>query len=452
MERRWRSPAFEAIAELLRAETGLALPPTSLEPTEDAIGRVMADAGLTDPFAYLELLRTRARPLDELIEQLVVGETFFFRSPAQLDLIRELVLPERLAHRDAGVPLKIWSAGCATGEEAYSLAIELDGLGLLERTQLLGTDISRASLARAREAAYRDWAVRETDAAVLRQHFHRVDERWVLDSRIARQVRFEHFNLARDPSPSPVLGLWQLDLILCRNVLIYFDRATVSGVARRLHDTLAPGGWLITGPSDPPLGGAAPFETVETPAGLVYRRSPSAPRASTSRAPPPARRLIVPTAPRPTCLEPGPAVAKDEGDALGRCRLIRALADRGASEAGLLEAQQALRRAPLSIELRFLQALLLLELGRADAAERALAQVLYLDRSLAFVHYLRGSLLVRCDDVDGARRAYERARALAAELPPDEPLPFSDGASAARLLEATSAELARLDSNPVAHR
>src|SRR5438552_3141063 len=156
----WTQPACEAIIRLLGQRTGLYFPESRHDSVEAGIRRAMSRAGLTDLIRYRNLLERDAGALDDLIVELTVGETYFFREPAQFDFIRAEVLPDVQRRRGPEHGVRVWSAGCATGEEAYSLAILLAEEGLAGRAFLLATDISRAALAQAHRAAYRDWSLR----------------------------------------------------------------------------------------------------------------------------------------------------------------------------------------------------------------------------------------------------------------------------------------------------
>jgi len=242
-----------------------------------------------------------------------------------------------------------------------------------------------------------------------------------------------------------------MDLILCRNVLIYFDRETVGRVARRLFDALAPGGWLVTGPSDPSLVDAAPFEAVATEAGVLYRRAPA-----------PAEPVLVAPAPPLPRADPAwdPRHARAAGpdevvaparrarprgaDAAASALHVRALANLDPSTAERACAEASAHH-PLSAELHYLRALLLLDLGRDAEAAEAARRVLYLDGSLAAAYLTLGTILRRLGDREGARRAYRNARALCAARSPDEVVALTDGERAVRLFEAADVQMALLD-------
>jgi chemotaxis protein methyltransferase CheR len=423
--------------------------------------------------------------LDDLVVELTVGETYFFRDLDQFQYLRGTVVPDMWRRHGPQDTIRAWSCGCASGEEAYSLAIVLHEQGLGERCYLLATDISRAALVRAHQAAYGDWSLRGPGAAAAAPYLARRGNRFVVRDRIRRAVTFEYLNLARDVYPSFANGTWGMDLILCRNVLIYFDAATVRGVARRLFESLAPGGWLVTAASDPPLGGDAPFEVVVTDVGVFYRRPGAVAEVpgteyrvpSTeyqvsvyARAAPcnpsggPAASVLgtsysVPAPSPPAEVEARGAYARGDyaraaelaaplaADLSTALLYARALAnvETGRAERACAEVAE---RHPLSAELHHLHAVLLLELGRDEEAARAARRVTYLDRTLALGHFTLGSVLFRRGDRAGARRAFRNARDLSAARPAGEPVPLSDGMPAGRLAEAASAQLAVLGATP----
>ena len=169
------------------------------------------------------------------------------------------------------------AAGCASGEEAYSLAILLLEEGLAGQCRLLATDLSRATLVKARRGIYGAWSLRGEGALAARPYLHGHGNHYVVDEVVRRLVTFDQLNMALDFDPACATGVRGMDLILCRNVLIYFDHKTVRTVARRLYESLAEGGWLITASTDPPLAGEAPFEIVATDHGVFYRSGASSP-------------------------------------------------------------------------------------------------------------------------------------------------------------------------------
>jgi len=261
---------YDRLAALIAERTGLTFPASRRSDFEQAL---QAALGERAPDGRLrDLLEGDTVARDELIANLTIGESYFFRDPGQFRLLREEILPGIAALRE-NVPIRMWSAGCAAGEEAYSLAILGEQLGLKQRTRVLGTDISRVRLAAARAGNYSKWALRSLDEETIARYFTESGKRYVLRSEFRGSVDFRYLNLAEDAYPSMAAGIWGFDLILCRNVLIYFDTATIAHVAQRLIDSLSDDGWLMLGASDPAISEMVDCEVVLTHAGLMYRRS-----------------------------------------------------------------------------------------------------------------------------------------------------------------------------------
>jgi chemotaxis protein methyltransferase CheR len=452
--------AHQRIADIVRARTGLSLATTRSADVQTGIGRAMARREIWDVSRYLALLEADAVPLDDLIVELTVGETYFFRDKAHFDFIRHAVLPEVLRRRGPESTTRVWSAACATGEEAYSLASVLDEAGV--DGHVLATDISRAALQKARAATYRPWSLRGA-AEIPGRFLSRTGDDWTVEPHIRRRVTFQFHNLAQSPYPSIAAGIWGMDLILCRNVLIYFDRAVVSRVAQGLYESLADDGWLMTGPSDPPLDGLAPFTSVVTEAGVFYRRLRPAAESgihvgSASRRTSPAEAgPHVPDVPREDSLVQAQqalaagdyerALALTDGvvGEAGAILRVRAMANGRGAAAAAREAHRWSRSQPLSPELHVLHGVISIEAGDHEEAVRALKRALYLDRSLAIANFLLGSACRRLGRSDEARRAYRNARDLARTRPPDEPVVFADGQAAGSLAEAAESEMMLLD-------
>jgi len=472
---------LNGIVDLLRARTGLAIPPARRGDIEVAICKITTKAGFVDPMQCLRELHTDQALLDELISEVTIGETHFFRNPDHFVFIRDVVIPEVRQLRGPGHGLRIWSAGCATGEEPYSLAILLEEEGLARSLPIFATDISRTALATAREATYGTWSLRGDGMRLVDRYLHRTNGRYELATRFRNRVNFAYLNLANDSYPSAT-HTGAMDLVLCRNVLIYLDAETVSAVARRLYDSLADGGFLIIGPSDPPLAEYAPYETITAPGGPVYRKNartnqrapdPQAPRQRHSsseadllslahtpceRPPSMVFSSIEADLPEPTdsIVEAHEALARGENvrvieltshlttDVAAASLCARALANLGDVEAAAQTAASAAAKHPTSLEISFLLAVLLMKLDRHNEADRCLRRILYLDHSLVVAQFTLGATLHRLGDFKGAVRAYRNARDLAAGCSPEDIMPLSDGETAGRLAKAATAQVAML--------
>lgn len=432
----------DAVLDLVRRRAGLIFPAARRRDVEAAISTAMTRLRVTDPAQLLQRLIGDDAAFAALAADLTVGETYFLREAAQIEVLRRRVLPD-LVGRGGATPIRLWSAGCATGEEAYSLAILLEQEGIGNAATIIGTDISAAALARAQLAEYGAWSLRGVPSDVIASSFQRRGDRYLLAERLRRRVMFATLNLAAPDYRAILPVLDQLDLILCRNVLIYFAPEAVEAIAARLHDRLAPGGWLVTGPSDPPLWSSAPFETVVTAGGVLYRRRDTRDWASPPAVPECAaetRRTASPAA--ITVADPLPAGPVPPDDPRPG---IRALADGGEPQAALAALGPAIDRYPLDVELHYLAAVLQIGQGHLDEAAASLRRVLYLDAGLAVAHLTLGTVLRRLGAVDDARRAFRNALTLAAALPADTPVALAEGEPAARLAAAAEAQLAALE-------
>ena len=266
----WSRPEYARIATLIGERTGLAFPAARRRDVEEALGRALTH-GATDADRLRDLLADNTAARDELIAELTIGETYFFRDPEQFQLLREDIIPS-LAELRGDAPLRMWSAGCASGEEPYSLAILAGELELSGRTHVVGTDISRVRLAAAQRGVYTKWSLRGVRDDVVDRCFSRAGKTFTLRPDLRERVDFRYLNLAEDRYPSLATGIWGFDVILCRNVLIYFDRDTVARVAQRLIESLSEDGWLLLGASDPAIGEMVDCDVVLTRGGLAYRR------------------------------------------------------------------------------------------------------------------------------------------------------------------------------------
>ncbi len=276
IQRDWSEIGFARVASMLTERTGLDFPATRRAYTEQAMRRAMSQAGLKDSRTFADRLPDDPEAIASLVAEITIGETYFFREPSQLEYIRRSVIPSLARDRAPDRPLRIWSAGCATGEEPYTLAVILREDQPRRAVRITGTEISHVRLEAARRARYGRWSLRSLAEPVIRRYFTHRGSHYFLRPDIRAMVDFGYLNLADDEYPGGPLRLTDLDLILCRNVLIYFDRQVIAGVARRLLDSLADDGWLFLGASDPSLTEYVECEVVVTGAGLAYRRASAA--------------------------------------------------------------------------------------------------------------------------------------------------------------------------------
>ena len=263
-------PAFVRIAELAQMFAGLVFPPNRQPSAEAGMRRAMSALRISEPGNLLRAFETPGAVRDAVLAELTVGESYFFRDRAQLELLATDILPARVATAGTSTQLRVWSAGCASGEEPYTIAIMLREHRWPHSAHILATDIALPRLAAARRGRYTRWALRGVSEERIGQWFTRSGTYYDLAPAIRDAVKFRPFNLVIDEYPK---ADEQFDLILCRNVMIYFDLPTVAHLAAGLLASLAPDGWLVLGASDPPLAHLVACEAVMTPAGIAYRRA-----------------------------------------------------------------------------------------------------------------------------------------------------------------------------------
>jgi chemotaxis protein methyltransferase CheR len=404
-----------------------------------------ADGG--GPEGYLDRLeRSAARPEDiqALARHLTVGETYFFRNPAQCRAFSEVALPERLAARSSHRRLRLLSAGCSSGEEPYSMAI-LARERLVEPgwdASILGVDVNAASLERAARACYSAWALRETSEDVRKRWFRSLGRDHTLDPSIRDAVRFEQRNLADEER-----DLWlpeAYDVIFCRNVLMYFTPEMAREVVGRLAGALAPGGYLFLGHAETLRGLSQDFHLRHTHETFYYQRKEREALAR-AEAPPPSREprreilavleatedaswveAVRRSTERVRELEgmqgpftgapaSGAAIVARGSDVH---RAVELLAnERFADALACLDGQA--REAPPDPDTLLLRAVLLTHSGQLEAAETVCAQLRGRDELSAGAHYL----LALCREGAGDRTGAVENDQVAAYLDPGFAMP-----------------------------
>ncbi|HEY5998449.1 MAG TPA: protein-glutamate O-methyltransferase CheR [bacterium] len=267
---------FSLFRNLIYRESGIYLQEGRREFLEYRLRRRMQSTGAASPYWYYRhLLGAPETELPELLELLTINETSFFRNQAQFDLLRETVLPA-LARAKARSPLprlRVWSAGCSTGEEPYSIAMTLlEQLGQLGQPEgwelrVFASDLNMRVLAAARRGCYQAARVRDgVGEPLLQRYFEQRGEQYAVRESLRRLVVFDFHNLKHEN------GLRDLDVIFCRNVLIYFDQEEQRKVIDRFHRNLAPGGFLFLGHSESLQGVDSRFEFVFDRKGAAYRK------------------------------------------------------------------------------------------------------------------------------------------------------------------------------------
>lgn len=454
---------YKQLKEFVIGATGLAY---YWERDEEFVHRLnvrLGELGITEFWEYLKILKDAEQgeaELDLLIEHLTIGETHFFRHQEVFNSLCNFVAPA-LFREKRSRSIRIWSAGCSSGAEAYSVGITLLREVNYDRSRwdvsILGTDINRRALQQATRAEYSEWDLRGVGEEHRNDCFIRKDKKWIVRPEYRRGVSFQYYNLVRHPFPSLENNILGFDIIFCRNVLMYFDRPTSARIIDQLHDCLVEGGWLLVGHADPNLELFAAFQTVRAPGAILYRKfGPSQAKADGKQqciAPDyvPWKFNIPPRECPPRECESRTSdatiVTKDNEELLAR---IRTLADEG----DLAEAERLCRQwldaCPLEGSPYYYLALMLDQEGISDGALELLRKVIYLEPHMAMGHYHLGLIFQRLGDPNRSTQAYLNCRRL---LPHGEHelVPFSDGIEAEDFRKLVDAQMATVPQEEVLH-
>jgi len=480
-------------ARFVSRQMALYFPDDRLSELRHKLVPLATEAGFDDLDKYLQSLMGAplSRPrLETLARALTIGETYFLRDPRSYQVLEQEVLAELVAQRRQNDrSLRIWSAGCSSGEEPYTLAIllsraipDLDSWDI----SLVATDINPAALERGRHGIYSKWSFRNAPAWLMEYFTRRPDGRYQIVPRIKCMVRFEYLNLAQDVADAvPVAGTDDVDIIFCRNVMLYFEPAQIERTMLRFHDALHTGGWLFVGPTevDPSLltgftcrrhdgafvlGKGVPDTTPAAP----LPQPDLAPARHSTPAAQPAKLAAAATGAPPAPGEP-PAAAPEgptggtavdaafgEAQACYRAGKYRdaAACVRHALETGpqpvdilvlgaralanigdFIEARELCEHAiaadRLSAQGHYLYSIILEHLGEFEAAAAALKNVLFIDHDHLLAYFALGNLARQSGDAAETERNFANALRLLERRDPCETIPESEGLTAGGLAQ-----------------
>lgn len=246
------------LINIIAEKTGLNIKEIDISKIEKAVHARIKELKLTSEYQYWNLLSSSSTEAQEewknLIPYLTTGESFFFRDKGQISILEKNILPDLIGKKRTQKTLRIWSAGCSTGEEPYTLAMMLDRLipNLGDwKIYILATDMTETALNKARRGLYSNWSFREIDQNIKNQYFEKKrNGNWQVIERIRDKVTFKLGNLILDNFPSIIADIHSMDLIVCRNVFIYHKRESVFNVVQKFSKTLVDDGYLLVGHSE----------------------------------------------------------------------------------------------------------------------------------------------------------------------------------------------------------
>lgn len=491
----WDESCEAAFCELLVQRTGLVLQSHQLSNLRDTVRKGCERFAFQDAIQYLRAVQHSPvlnAPFEYLIAGVTVGESYFFRDSDQMDLLRNQLLPEMIAAKRASgnLSLRFWSAGCAQGQEIYSVAILLRELiPDIDKwnVHLLGTDINNEMVAKAMHGCYTEWSFRATPTPLRDRWFIRQGHLYEIHPQVKRMVRFGYLNLTADVYPSMLNETNALDLILCRNVFIYLDQRAVQRSMAQYAHCLVEGGLVMLGASDPihyqhtelalvqneRAGYFCKVNVPDVPEPLYVPTPPMMPvdntwQRKTLRMNPVSshatERVLQAHVNKRTadeeiiqlnqlieqadwqaalaqvdaCLQHG-----KESSELWRLK-AKILANIGNLELALQACERSLKLNTVNKTTYFLMGLILAERDQLPEAAEAFRKTLYLDHAFLEAHYEMGMLRVRAKDMSGAFKSLENALRLAKKGNPECKLHNAAGMTYSRFVQVLENEMEML--------
>ncbi|MBN8619481.1 MAG: hypothetical protein J0L63_11285 [Anaerolineae bacterium] len=435
-----RQHLLSRLNALIEQRVGLARSATS----DANLEALLETASGGSPGAFIRALEStteQSPQWQQLLRALMIGETYFLRNRVHLNWLRQIILPQLLHHDSASIT--IWSAGCATGEELYSLAVTLhESLSDAQRRRirLIGTDLNLQALEAAKRGLYRPWSFRHTEAT-FQQYYFDVSEHGLLIKPFIRQmVTLLPRNLLAGAPVNPV------DLIICANVLLYFTEDSIRRVEDAFFEALRPGGWLLLGQAEAIRFARDRWQVHLFPGGVAYQKPVTSAASSSAiyHAPPPAtavtrhQNIAAATENAPAGLYADAVRAVRQRDYPEAERLLRRilsltpddgpahvlmsciLANEGHFDDAQAEADMALTVNPLLADAHFLKGALYLDMRQISAAQDALRSALYCQRAHPLASMVLGNLYMSENKPEQARRVWNAALAELEDSPADQ--------------------------------
>lgn len=462
------SSLLSRLSELVADQTGLSFPKERWGDLERGIAAAAPDFNFPDreSCAHWLLSAPLTRHMNEILaSHLSVGETYFFREKPSLEIFEQHILSGLLqSRRQNERRLRIWSAGCCTGEEAYTIAILLDRLipDLKDwHVTILATDFNPKFLRKAAQGKYGEWSFRDAPGWLRERYFTKgADGRLEILPHIRKMVTFSYLNFADDAYPSLTNNTGAMDVIFCRNVLMYFTAQRAEQVTGKFHRALVDGGWLIVSPTEASKRLLSSFVPVEFPGAVLYRKMANAESPRDHFQSPPHKAEIL------LAMEPGPvgtaksassnipadtvtsseihappqknAAAVPQAD--GRpdempSRNARSFANQGMLVEALEWCEKAIAADKMNPSHHYLQATILQEQGQHEIAMQSLIRALYLKPAFVLAHFALGNLHQSQGRYREAQRYFGNVLLLLHKHPQDEILPEADGLTVERLAE-----------------
>jgi len=498
--------SLSRLSELISSHMGLHLPTDRWPDIQRGIRSAAREFGFNDAESCIQWLFSsplNRNQIEILASHITVGETYFFREKQLFDILGEHILPELIhLRREPDRLLRIWSAGCATGEEPYSIAILLSNMipDIKDwNVTILATDINPRFLEKASTGLYKEWSFRKTPPELKEKYFTKAKENcFKIHPQIMKMVKFAYLNLAEDTYPSLLNDTNAMDLIFCKNVLMYFNPEHQKKVIQKLYRALVDGSWLVVGPSETSQILFSKFVSVNFPETILYRKDVHKkyrpqihlaedfePYFTIAEPPPDLSSKIEPLLSLPVQFdldqhlvlgpelqklepplipEPRPApfeeawalyeqgnypeaeeklikLAQDDYKAIAL--LARVYANMGKLTEAFEWCEKAVIADKMNPGSHYLRATILQELGQVNEAIASLKRALYLDPDFVLAHFALGNIASRQGKLRESERHFRNAHVLLQRHGQAEVLPEADGVTVGRLSEIVSLMIER---------
>ncbi|MCK4359953.1 MAG: chemotaxis protein CheR [Candidatus Cloacimonetes bacterium] len=482
-------------------QMGLHFPKNRWNDLERGIRSAAIEFGFEDAVSCIQWLLSSQfskNQIEILASHLTVGETYFLREKKTLEILENDILPELIrSHRGTEHSLRIWSAGCSTGEEPYSIAILLRKMipDLKDwNITILATDINTCLLQKASEGIYNEWSFRDTPPRLKERYFKKTEDgNFEILPSIKKRVTFSYHNLAEDTFPSLLNNTNAMDIIFCRNVMMYFTSELARKVIKNLYRSLVDGGWLIVSPSEtshilfsqfvtvnfsdatlykkdnkmpptvevfPDILVDEPKVSFQPPLDFINELDPEVTLSQETREPPFDQRARLPfkiedrktaeSQPTPylkalTLYKQGlyleaadkilGLVSEKQDDPKAFTLLVRAFANQGRLAEALEWCEKAIASDKLNSVLQYLHATILQEQDLTDKAIISLKRALYLNQKFILAYFMLGNLSRQQGKFKESDKYFENALLLLKKYSQEDILPESEGITAGRLRE-----------------
>ncbi len=472
----------EELIKLIRHRFGIKIHGSQIK----ELNKIIIDACqkfFCEPECYINLLsesKDGCLILEDLMSRITVGETYFFRDKHQMKLLQERILPTIIKKKrnENNLSLRIWSAGCATGEEIYTIAIILTEL-LPDikkwKLQLLGTDINTIALKNASKGSYNEWSMRSISDYYKKNYFQKDNNhRYAILEKILPLVDFDYLNLNDNTYPSIFNGTNAQDLIICRNVLIYFNEENIQHIMKRFSACLIEGGYLLLGSSDPIYIKEANLSfidsslfmhktiekttihqeknhiinpTIATTKEIKNKVKEKTPLPVSAKLAPEITDEIITSYIKNGCFQEA-LKAIDLYENSHKQNRVFVLNSKATILANLGNLDEAIKLCEMSIkidstniETHFILAMALIEINKIYAAEKELRKVIFLNNKFVEAHFQLGLLLLRAKKHDSGIKSLHNAVQIAKGRDPGEPVSGFQGLNYGRLTEILQREL-----------